>query len=176
MTQQIPSDPPIPYDPMWNHLRFAVYRLNYRVTTPMLLPAYKGSVFRGALLQQLTRISEEVSAKVFQTSQASWSREATGEPPSPFLAHLKEVPPPYVLEPPLTSQRFFEPGEMLAAHLILELQARGRDVSSLIAQAQVERSDTPHRGTERRPHTLASKDDKVISIAEARRKTQAVSS
>ena len=62
------------------------------------------------------------------------------------------------------------------ADLILELSARGRDVSSLIAQAQVERSEIPHRGAERRPHTLASKDDKVISIAEARRQTQAVSS
>lgn len=119
MTQHISSDTPIQYDPMWNQLRFAVYRLNYRVTTPMLLPAYKGSVFRGALGQQLTRISEEVSAKVFQTSQASWPKEASGEQPSPFLANLKEVPPPYVLEPPQTSQRFFEPGEMLGAHFIL---------------------------------------------------------
>ena len=94
-------------------------RISPHLSRPNPHAARKGSVFRSALGHPLKRVSDDAYRQLFETTQETVRRTPPLEGASPFLANLNEIPTPYVLEPPLTAQRFFEPGAQLQIHLIL---------------------------------------------------------
>jgi len=106
-------------------LTFARFRLYLRVQTLMVLPPYKGAVFRGAFGSSLRRL-------VCMTKQSDCRpcllRErclyvALFEPPPPIgfteARKFQKAPRPYVLNPPLTNRQAFRPGEVLDFELTL---------------------------------------------------------
>lgn len=106
-------------------LNFARFRFHLQVRTLMILPPYKGAVFRGVFGAGLRRL-------VCVTHQ----RECHGcplrpgclyvilfepQPPPGFAdaGRFQQAPRPYVLNPPLTARQIFHPGDTLAFDLVL---------------------------------------------------------
>ena len=107
-----------------NKFEFAYLKLRLRVLTELHLPHFKGSLLRGSFgkhFRQVVCIQQGVQCEecicrqtcsyafVFESPrfQSSGSWQASHDP------H------PYVLEPPLTSKRFFKPGEEFDVGLLL---------------------------------------------------------
>lgn len=102
------------------------YTFTCRMKTHAVLPQYKGSTFRGVFGHALKRIvcplkrMEEcgtcvlkrrcVYAVVFETPVAVTLPEG---------ARISEPPHPFVIEPPLTPVRHFEPGDRLECGMVL---------------------------------------------------------
>ena len=108
-------------------LRFpaARYTCRFEVETPLHLPPYPGSAFRGAFGHAFKRVvcalrrqacetcllrPHCIYVKVFETPVTS-GRENRG-----ITTH---APHPFVLEPPLDSRTAYQPGETLEAGLVL---------------------------------------------------------
>ncbi len=106
-------------------LKFARFRFHLQVCTLMILPPYKGAIFRGVFGAGLRRL-------VCVTRQ----RDCNGcllrptclyvilfepQPPPGFadVGKFHQAPRPYVLIPPLTARQSFHPGETLAFDLVL---------------------------------------------------------
>jgi len=110
-----------------NALPLTRYRLSFRVTEPLHLPAYAGSTLRGAFgraLMQLSGISktdiEEKNSLFLQSPYAQIfdPQNTTGE--NAPLNGLQQLPVPYVIEAPLTGgPRSYQPGETLVFHQVL---------------------------------------------------------
>ena len=101
------------------------FRFSLNVSTLMVLPPYKGAVFRdrfGAALRHT--VCAEYSAEC-QTCllNPSCLYAALFEPRSPpefsDAARFNKAPPPYVLNPPLTNRQVFHPGDTLDLDLVL---------------------------------------------------------
>ncbi len=108
-------------------LPLARYRLHWRATTPIHLPAYAGSMLRGAFGHALRRVS-------CMTRQ----KDCTGCPllhtcpypaifaPPPVehtLQRFTQPPAPYLIEPPPWGERSLAPGDTFSFNLVLSGRA-----------------------------------------------------
>ncbi len=106
----------VPYERFLFHLR---------VTSLMVLPAYKGAVLRGAFGNTLKGLACVVP--VGNCKSCTRSRqclyvglfEPVPPPDYPLAGKFEQAPPPFVLNPPLTQCRTFRPGEALHFELVL---------------------------------------------------------
>ncbi|MBM4273114.1 MAG: CRISPR system precrRNA processing endoribonuclease RAMP protein Cas6 [Deltaproteobacteria bacterium] len=113
------KDGPAPF------LTFARFRFHLRIQTLMVLPPYKGAVFRGAFGNVFRRLAC-VAPKANCPSCILRQRclyVAIFEPPAPTgysdAAKFSQAPRPYVLNPPLTPRQVFHPDETLDFELVL---------------------------------------------------------
>lgn len=110
---------------MFKELRVGTFRMSLRVSQPMPLPAYKGSVLRGGFGSAFRRVACAARARncdgcVLQTvCSYAYVFETSPPPDSAVLRHLKDVPRPFVIQPPLDSRTQYEPGEQLEFGLVL---------------------------------------------------------
>lgn len=107
-------------------LEFARYRFVLQPAETLSLPAYKGATFRGGFGHVFRRVacacgagatvhqSHCLYARVFETPQ---------DETLPSLPHTARMPHPFVLEPPLGTQRVYTPEDRLVVHLVLIGQA-----------------------------------------------------
>lgn len=101
------------------------FRFTILVESPILLPPYKGAVFRGSFGAIFRR--SVCAAICGQCADCTVARQclyvALFETPPPpdyaDAAKFSQAPRPYVLNPPLTDRREFRPGEELTFHLVL---------------------------------------------------------
>lgn len=104
------------------HFRLARYRFVLRAETPIELPPYKGSAFRGcfghALKRAVCTSRERDCPSCLMRSRCLYPYvfESGVESSSPTA---KAVPHPFVLIPPMTPQRSFRPGDRLDLDLVL---------------------------------------------------------
>ena len=108
------------------HFRLACYRFILRAVTPLNLPAYKGSTFRGGFGHALKRTVCIAPERVCHTCCAPTEClyphlfETTVEAPDTSDA---SVPRPFILIPPLDTYRAYAPGDLLSCDLVLIGQA-----------------------------------------------------
>lgn len=94
-------------------LSYARFSCHLRVKTLMVLPPYKGAVFRGAFGHALRRLVCAAPRTECRDCplRARCLYVALFEPPPPpgfaDAAKFPQAPRPYVLNPPLTSRRTF---------------------------------------------------------------------
>lgn len=106
-------------------LPYERFRFSLRLTGRTTLPGYKGSVFRGAFGNAFRKV---VCIQRAGDCAACGMRDrclyrAVFEPPAPSgfpdAGKYSNAPPPYIIVPPLTDRRTFEPGETLGFEFIL---------------------------------------------------------
>lgn len=106
-------------------LSFAKFRFTLRVNSPMVLPPYKGAVFRGAFgnsFKRLVCIAPKADCSLCSLREnCLYVSIFEAHPPQDCLdaGKFSQAPRPYVLNPPLTSRQSFRPGEELAFELVL---------------------------------------------------------
>lgn len=103
----------------FNTLSFT--RLDFIISadTTIYLPAFKGSVFRGAfgaLLRSLFNF--EAQEQHFGIYSQIFERKSTPEERAKLKIGI-DSPRGYIIEPPMTTQRKFEPGETLSFSILL---------------------------------------------------------
>ena len=107
------------------HFRLAHFRFRLEASTPIALPEYKGSTFRGALGHALKRL---VCVTGMHSCEPCLLRPRCvypylfeSRPPqdATALRNYRDIPQPYVLIPPLTEQREFQIGAAFAVELVL---------------------------------------------------------
>ncbi|MCL6580703.1 MAG: CRISPR system precrRNA processing endoribonuclease RAMP protein Cas6 [Firmicutes bacterium] len=102
-----------------------MFRLNLRVTQPMRLPPYKGSVLRGGFGSAFRRVACAQRAKdcsgclVRPVCPYAYVFETSPPPDSAVLRNLKDVPRPFVIEPPEDDRTEYAPGDELDFGLVL---------------------------------------------------------
>ena len=105
--------------------QFERFRFTIKVASLMVLPPYKGAVFRGAFGNAFRRI---VCAVPRTDCAACMLRQkclyvSIFEPPPPAnypdAAKFSTAPAPYVLNPPLTNRQAFHPGDLLDFEIVL---------------------------------------------------------
>ena len=105
--------------------QFERFRFTIKVASPMVLPPYKGAVFRGAFGNAFRRIVCVVPRADCTTCllRPKCLYVSIFEPPPPAdypdAAKFSHAPPPYVLNPPLTNRQSFRPGDLLDFELVL---------------------------------------------------------
>lgn len=103
-------------------LELAKYRLVLQARESLTLPPYKGSTFRGGFGKVFRRVACACSAGA-TVHQPSCLYALVFETPRhealPALPRTAHMPHPFVLEPPLETQRVYAPGERLTVHLVL---------------------------------------------------------
>lgn len=113
---------------MLKQLLIARYELLMRVRNRLSLPVYKGSTFRGGFGNTLKRIVCLETRRVVESCQDCSLKQTCVyscifETPPPADSGIKgkflDVSHPFIIEPPETDQRIFEPGEVLTAGLVL---------------------------------------------------------
>lgn len=110
---------------MFTELRVGAFRTTLRVSQPMALPAYKGSVLRGGFGSAFRRIACAGRAKtcdgclVRGACPYAYVFETSPAPDSSALRHFKDVPRPFAFEPPMDMGTQYEPGESLEFGLVL---------------------------------------------------------
>lgn len=115
------------------HFRVAKYEVSIEPKETLLLPRYKGSTFRGGFGGVFRRIAcshgERACATCLLRDACAYAIVFESFPPrdSQKLRKYEAVPRPFVIEPPLTEQTRFEPGESLRVGLVLV----GRAISLL---------------------------------------------
>jgi hypothetical protein len=101
------------------------FRFELEITRFMLLPAYKGSVFRSALGKVLrpTKCHSNEAKCHGRPDCFDCLYGAIFEPIPPHgcpdAGRIEDAPRPYVLTPPLTLRKSFHPGDFLAFELAL---------------------------------------------------------
>jgi hypothetical protein len=104
---------------------FERFRLSIEVRSLMVLPRYKGAVFRGAFGNAFRRVVCAVPradcATCILRSKCLYVSIFKPSPPAnyPDAAKFSQAPAPYVLNPPLTSRQAFHPGDNLDFELVL---------------------------------------------------------
>ena len=102
----------------------ARYRFTCRVTRTIRLPAYAGSMLRGAFGHALRQVACMTKQKTCEGCPLlhSCANPAIFEPPPPAthaLQKFAQIPVPYVIEPPAWGERVLGEGEELAFHMVL---------------------------------------------------------
>ncbi|MEW6386141.1 MAG: CRISPR system precrRNA processing endoribonuclease RAMP protein Cas6 [Thermodesulfobacteriota bacterium] len=106
-------------------LSYARFCFHLRVKTLMVLPPYKGAVFRGAFgnaLRRLVCVAKGAPCdSCLLRQKCLYIALFEPSPPPDFLDAGKflQAPRPYVLNPPLTTRQAFHPGETLDFELVL---------------------------------------------------------
>ena len=106
-------------------LTLARCRFHLQVQTLMVLPPYKGSVFRGIFGAGLRRLVCVAGTAPCQACllQQTCLYVALFDPPPPAgyadAAKFRQAPRPYILNPPLTTRQTFHPGDTLDFDLVL---------------------------------------------------------
>lgn len=99
------------------------YRIESRVTFPILLPEYAGSTLRGVFGRTLRELTCVTRAKTCQncTLTSSCLYTAIFEPSKPEAKTLiiNTPPVPYIIEPPQWGERYYERGSLLQFHFTL---------------------------------------------------------
>ena len=104
---------------------FERFRFTIKVTSLMVLPPYKGAVFRGAFGNAFRRIVCAVPrtdcAACLLRRKCLYVSIFEPLPPAnyPDAAKFSTAPAPYVLNPPLTSRQAFHPGDLLDFEMVL---------------------------------------------------------
>ena len=107
-----------------NYLEFASVEFTIEAVTPLLLPVYKGSTFRGAFGNQFKEIvcinRKRDCEKCILSDNCPYYRifETPNTLDLDWFSSPK-LPRPFVLEPPLTSKENFETGEKLKFRIVL---------------------------------------------------------
>ena len=111
--------------PLTGFLTWKTFRFTIAALTPISLPAYKGSTFRGALMMTFknlvcaVRNSECSNCLLAEKCLYNKLFEAGIPKEHPDAAKYAKAPRPYVLNPPATRQQKFEPGAALSFDLVL---------------------------------------------------------
>lgn len=106
-------------------MKFGKYLFRIKLTRDAVLPAYKGSTFRGLLGHALKRtvcaLKNQTCATCIlrQTCTYALVFETAHALPVPENAKISAPPHPMVLEPPLTQKRNFAAGDTLACGMVL---------------------------------------------------------
>ncbi|WP_089943981.1 CRISPR system precrRNA processing endoribonuclease RAMP protein Cas6 [Candidatus Entotheonella palauensis] len=105
-----------------DHFRLLYCRFTLKATTPLHLPPYKGSAFRGgfghALKQMACTAPEKICDTCEQPNRCIYAYlfetkiEQTG-------ANEEMIPRPFVLVPPLEAYREYAPGDVMTCDLVL---------------------------------------------------------
>lgn len=140
----------------------ARYRLQAEVTHPIYLPAYAGSMLRGAFGQSLRRLACTTRQPQCHTcsAQANCAYHLLFEAPSG--PHSRLSPNPYVIEPPL-GVRHLDVGQMLDFAMVLIGPAQA--LLPIILQAWTEalaRGLGTHKGTARLQRLYSEHDPEPI--------------
>lgn len=104
---------------------FERFRFTIKVAGLMVLPPYKGAVFRGAFGNAFRRIVCAVPGgdcgSCILRSKCLYASVFEPRPPAscPDAAKFDQAPAPYVLNPPLTNRQAFHPGDTLEFDLVL---------------------------------------------------------
>jgi CRISPR-associated endoribonuclease Cas6 len=111
---------------MLKNFQFAIYRFTYIVKEPLTMPQYKGNVFRsrlGYILRGISCVGSkgdcEKSCQFPQRCIYSQFFETPIPKGSPVQTGQNFAPHPFVLEPPLTPQAEYHPGENFSCDVIL---------------------------------------------------------
>ncbi len=106
-------------------LDFQRFRFSLRIISHTVLPAYKGGVFRGAFGNALKKsVCVDRARKCSDCALDNRCLyKAYFEPACPQqikdARKFSRPPTPYIIVPPLTDRRFFEPGDTLWFELVL---------------------------------------------------------
>jgi hypothetical protein len=111
---------------MLESFRLARYRFDLEAVEPLHLPAYKGGTFRGGFgyaFKKMVCIQADWRActpcKLGNACPYGYIFETTVPEDSQVLRSLREVPTPFVIEPPPDEQMSYQPGDRLAFGLVL---------------------------------------------------------
>lgn len=110
---------------MLEDFRVARFRVVAQVCEEIRLPRYAGSALRGAFGHAFRRmccsLPREECRKCLLREQCPYALvfEPAQSPGFPQIKRYKDLPPPYVIEPPETGSRLYAPGEEFSFHLIL---------------------------------------------------------
>src|SRR5208282_406903 len=105
--------------------QFEKFRFTIRVTSLMVLPPYKGSILRGVMGNFLRRIlctardgdcEDCAMRRHCLYTQFFESLPAEGDEDARKFCR---PPPPYILVPPLSDQRAYQPGDIMSFELVL---------------------------------------------------------
>ena len=99
------------------------YRLHWRASTPIHLPAYAGSMLRGAFGHALRRVScmtrqKECTACPLLTT-CPYPAIFAPPPVEHTLQRFTQIPAPYLIEPPPWGERSLSPGDTFSFNLVL---------------------------------------------------------
>lgn len=104
-------------------LPFARFRLHWRTTTPLHLPAYAGSMLRGAFGHALRRIScltrQKDCAGCPLLGTCPYPAIFAPPPAQHSLQRFSQIPAPYLIEPPPWGERSLAPGEQFSFNIVL---------------------------------------------------------
>jgi len=107
-------------------LQVARFILKLRALERIALPEYKGSTFRGVLGWRLKKVicvnrEAEDCPECLLSRKCLYNYLFSPQLPAntQFLQHTSRIPAPILIEPPLTKQRTFEPGDVMEAGLTL---------------------------------------------------------
>lgn len=107
------------------NLTIAKFQFNLSPREEIHLPTYKGSTLRGGFGHAFKRVvciqrgRECGDCMVKSTCVYSYIFETSPPEETEILRLYRNIPHPFVIEPPLTSQRLFKKGEELTFNLIL---------------------------------------------------------
>ena len=102
----------------------ARYRLDWRVTRPVRLPDYAGSMLRGAFGHALRQVACMTRQKICEGCPmlGACAYPAIFAPPPPMshaLQAFAQIPVPYVIEPPTWGARVVDAGSEFTFHIVL---------------------------------------------------------
>lgn len=106
-------------------MKFGKYLFHITLTQDALLPAYKGSTFRGLLGHALKRtvcaIKNQTCAACILRQNCTYALvfETAHALPAPGNGKISVPPHPMVLEPPVTKKRNFTAGDTLTCGMVL---------------------------------------------------------
>lgn len=109
------------------NLTYQSYRFTLRAEDQLLLPYYKGSTFRGAFGGAFRRVvcalrRQDCGACILKTSCIyAYVFETAPSVDAAIMGMNKytSIPHPFVIEPPMETDRIYEPGEKISFGLIL---------------------------------------------------------
>ena len=110
-------------DHQWN-FPVARYRFSWRVTRPIRLPAYAGSMLRGAFGHALRQVACMTKQKTCEgcpllTTCAYPALFAPPPPSTHALQKFTQIPVPYIIEPPAWGEQVLMEGAQLSFHMVL---------------------------------------------------------
>lgn len=109
-----------------NAFRTAHYRFDIEAIDPLSLPAYKGSTLRGGFgyaFKKMVCIERDwrkcTPCQLGNTCPYGYIFETSVPADSQVLRNLREVPVPFLIEPPLDEKTSYRPGDRLSFDVVL---------------------------------------------------------